>query len=474
MPSLTPPHFRQIARRLTSWVGSLTVVTAISFASMGLVLGLWPTDQAKVGGVPMGMGAQLELGHPLGGPAALVSHGETRSLRAVQGWGPLRPLLVTTATPDELISATEQPNPASQIRQDLSGAYQRWVLSRSLAILLVAGLLLACVTALLAPWVSWHRRIRLGVILLVALPLLWSGALLGAYQGLSRLQQLTSVTDLFDYQKLRAAPPPIGEKRHGYDVVVIGDSRVTRLGGPVLNAPSPDDQACSRSRDSLAAQLATLDPKRNLHTLNLACSGASVAAGLMGEQAVGGRTLPPQLGLLKQIVQPKVVVLAIGPNDVYWSQFLTACYATACNVTGLEPSINSSLNVFEQGYQDVLEELSQLPGHPQVIILGAYPLFSADQTCADTQYSPGRSVDTAEVNFLNMNTQRLNRLLAAGARRHNFTYTEPRLRPLCSPDSTGLGPDIEGLASPHRFHPTALGELKLASQVAAQLTVEQP
>src|SRR5690606_40580708 len=51
----------------------------------------------------------------------------------------------------------------------------------------------------------------------------------------------------------------------GYDGAVIGDSRAARLGGPPVPDGSPDDVACQRSTDSLAAEIGRLLPARVLN-----------------------------------------------------------------------------------------------------------------------------------------------------------------------------------------------------------------
>jgi lysophospholipase L1-like esterase len=466
-------HLRPVAKQLTTWLGSFVAVALITLASLGLVLSLWPTDSATVAGVPLEVGARLDI-TTISGPAYLVSHGETRPIRAVLSHGPLRPLIITTATTDELITAAQMPNSSRQASQDLMSAYQQWLIKRSILILLVAGLLLACLIAFVDRWVPWRWRIRLALALALAIPVIWGGSVTAAAQNIQYLQHLDSLSDLFDYQKLRTAPAPTGEKRTGYDVVVLGDSRVSLLGGAPLAPATPDDQLCNRSRDSLAAQLTSLEQHRNLRTLNLACAGATVETGLMGPQTIGDRQVPPQIGLLKQVEKPKAIVIAIGPNDVSWGDFLAACYATDCNVTGLEPTLNTNLVRFQRGFLDVLDELSQLPGNPQVIVVGSYELFSRTQACPDTAVSPGQSINVEEIEFLRASSARFNRILEAGAATRHFSYIEPRLTPLCQTDLTGLGPDILGLDSPYRFHPTPLGQLKLAAQVAAELSIEQP
>ncbi|UZJ23598.1 hypothetical protein RHODO2019_10250 [Rhodococcus antarcticus] len=45
----------------------------------------------------------------------------------------------------------------------------------------------------------------------------------------------------------------------------------------------------------------------------------------------------------------------------------------------------------------------------------------------------------------------------------------PSLTLLCGESTDGLGPDLQGLADAHPFHPTAVGSLRIAAAVAAAM-----
>lgn len=51
---------------------------------------------------------------------------------------------------------------------------------------------------------------------------------------------------------------------------------------------------------------------------------------------------------------------------------------------------------------------------------------------------------------------------------------QPDLTALCGAHSDGLGPDLQGLADPHPFHPTAVGSLRIAAAVARYLPAAGP
>src|SRR5262249_4136896 len=99
------------------------------------------------------------------------------------------------------------------------------------------------VVALVITLAAWAR----------AGPLAYSGAIDG-------LRNVPSLADLVGTSY--AAPRPVGPKVSGYVGAVIGDSRAARVGGAPVNGATPDDLACARSADSLAAEIGTLRGER--------------------------------------------------------------------------------------------------------------------------------------------------------------------------------------------------------------------
>jgi len=249
---------------------------------------------------------------------------------------------------------------------------------------------------------------------------------------------------------------------------VIGDSRVARLGGPPVAATGPgsrpDDAACGRSTDSLAAELGGLLPTR---VLNLACPDATVNNGLRGPQQVGSTAVPPQVGVLQQVQGLKFVVVAIGPNDVGWTDFLRYCYgAPDCNdqLTGGE--FTYRIAAFDRAYGDLLADLAGLPGRPQVIVMTSYGAFAPDADCPDTHAAGFPGLDQTKISLLTGRNDQLNAVLEAGAQKYGYALARPALSLLCDREPDGLGPDIQGMADRYPFHPTGLGSLRMAFAVA--------
>jgi lysophospholipase L1-like esterase len=249
---------------------------------------------------------------------------------------------------------------------------------------------------------------------------------------------------------------------------VIGDSRASRVGGAPVAGATADDRACARSVDSLAAEIGTLRGER---VRNLACSGASITSGLRGDQIAGGRVVPAQVGLLQQMSGLKYVVVVIGPNDLYWVDFLRYCYGVAdCSDKLTKGEFDYRLAEFDRQYGDLLEDLNDLPDRPQIVIVTSYDVFDAGADCSDTKGPAGTpGLSAANIALLADRNAALNDVLEGGAAKYKFDVATPRLTPLCQQGDDALGPDIQGLKDGNPFHPTGIGEVRIASAVAQVL-----
>jgi lysophospholipase L1-like esterase len=288
--------------------------------------------------------------------------------------------------------------------------------------------------------------------------LAWNGTVQGL-RGVSSLAQLVGAYHL--------SPDPVGPPLTGYTGVVIGDSRAARLGGPPVPAAGPyarpDDAVCKRSTDSLASEIGDLLPAR---VLNLACPDATVTAGLRGPQDIGGQQVPAQVGVLRQVQGLRFVVVEIGPNDVGWTDFLRYCYGVPdCADTLTQNEFDYRLAAFDRAYGDLLVDLNDLPGRPQVIVVTSYGAFARDADCSDTKAAGFPGLDPTKIALLTARNDQLNAVLAAGAEKYSFAIARPELSLLCDPHSDGLGPDIQGMADAFPFHPTGIGSLRIASAV---------
>jgi hypothetical protein len=498
------------ALRARSWPAAVLVLFCL-VAGIPAVVALTPDQGVTVFGQYVRVGARPPDLSPVG-PAQVVQVGNTTlDVERVQVWGPLRPRL--TLGPVQRNAAAQavfDPEAAQRLGEraveSVTRAFVLWYALAGAGLLLftvVASLGAAGLRTLLvlrresraaptADGVAGHAPLadilrfcvrsgrRMTAAALVAVVLAWGAAGVLAHAGASAgLRSVASLSQLVGARPL--TPDPVGPPVEGFTGAVIGDSRVSRLGGPPLPDGSPQDAACGRSTDSLAAQL---DRLRGERVLNLACPSATVTTGLRGPQVVGDVVVPPQVGLLKQVRDLDWVVVAIGPNDVAWTDFLLYCYGAAdCADNLSQGEFDYRLAAFDSVFSDLLVDLNDLPGRPRVVVMTSYEPFPAtargDSPCGDVRGPAGYpGLDEGKIALLRERTRELDEVLAAGARAYGFAVAEPPLRPLCAgpgrgePGPDGLGPDLQGLGDPFPFHPTGVGTLRMAAGVSALLAAD--
>jgi hypothetical protein len=452
-----------------------------------VVVALTPAQNLVVFGQTISVGArppQLSLA----GPARLVQVGNTElDVDRLRVYGPLRPqLTMGPVQRNEQAAAVLDPEQSPKAQADAVHAVTRgfltWYLLGGLGLIaftLVSAAGAAGIRTLvvlrrqsretgghepLAEIVAYCVRAarRMTVVALVTSVLAWgvSGALAytGAAQGLRGISSLAQLVGAY-----HLTPEPVGPPVSGYDGAVIGDSRAARVGGPPVPDGGPDDVACERSTDSLAAEIGHLLPAR---VRNLACPSATITSGLRGPQERGGRSVPAQVAVLKQMQDLRFVVVVIGPNDVGWSDFLTYCYGVPdCSDRLTQGEFDYRLAAFDRVYGDLLIDLNDLPGRPQVVVMTSYDAFPPDADCPDTKAAGHPGLDATKIELLTDRNDQLNDVLAAGAEKYGFAVARPELRLLCEKGGDGLGPDLQGMSDPAPFHPTGIGSLRMASSV---------
>ncbi len=461
-----------------------------------LLAGIPATIMLTPGQDVTAFGQQLTVGArppqpTLRGPARLVQVGNTAlDLYPLSVWGPLRPQLTMgpiarNADATAALDPQQGPQAGAAAAATITDGFVRWYAWAGLG-LVVFTLAAAAAAVGLRSLLVVHRLAeenrppppdllrrsmtatgRTTAVALAASVLAWAACGALAWRGtVDGLRDTTSLAQLVG--AAHVTPPPVGPPVSGYAGAVIGDSRVSRLGGPAVAATGPDarpdDGPCRRSTDSLAAEMTEMLPVR---VLNLACPDATVAAGLRGPQQVEGTTVPAQVSVLRQVRGLKFVVVAIGPNDVGWTDFLRYCYgAPNCSDAFTANEFGYRLNAFDRAYGDLLADLADLPGRPQVIVMTSYGAFSPDATCADTHVPGYPGLNAEKIALLDDRNEALNGVLASGAAKYRFAVARPALSLLCDPDPDGLGPDLQGMTDPFPFHPTGIGSLRMASSVA--------
>jgi hypothetical protein len=471
---------------------TLLLVAFCVLVGLPAVIALTPNQQVTVAGQDLSVGARTPS-PTIAGPAQLVQIGNTElDLARLRVYGPLRPQVVlgpvqrNAAAGAVLDPATRSHAQAEAVGSVRSG-FLRWygwatlgVLAFTLAATAAAGCVRILVT-LRRQSRAQHRHVTVAdvwqrsvgqlrgmtVVALAAALLAWAAAGTLAYLGtVNGLHDVRSLSDLVGTHYL--APSPVGPAVHGYTGAVIGDSRASRVGGPPVPDPTDGDTACVRSSDSLAGEVSTLIAAP---VLNLACPGASIASGLRGPQEQGGRVLPSQVGRLKQVDGLKFVVVVIGPNDLYWSDFLRYCYGVEnCQDRLTQGEFGYRLAAFDAEYGDLLQDLNDLPGSPQIVVVTSYDVFKPDANCGDTRGPAGaKGLNPANIELLANRNAELNNVLVSGARKYGFDVAKPMLAALCQPSHDQLGADIQGLDDSHPFHPTGIGMVRMASSVVQVL-----
>jgi lysophospholipase L1-like esterase len=496
-PQSRPGLFRRsaILREARSWP-TLVLIVVCLFGGIPATILLTPEQPLTVAGQTLFASARTPS-LSVSGPAQLVQIGNTRlDISPLQVYGPLRPRLTLgpvqrNAAAAAALDPSTRGNLGSTATDAIGSAYAHWYVFATLglvAFVLLAAAVLAYTRVTLTLrrhsrthaqpltvadiWQRTAGQLRgMAVIALVVTLAAWLGAGLLAYQGAVRgLRNVSSLADLVGTQYL--SPPAIGPPIRGYAGAVIGDSRASRVGGPLVPGATSEDKVCARSSDSLAAEIGNLRGER---VLNLACSGASITAGLRGPQVANGQLVLPQVGRLTQVVGLKYVVVVIGPNDLYWSDFLRYCYGVAnCSDNLSEGEFAYRLADFDRSYGDLLEDLNDLPDRPQIVIVTSYDVFNSGANCADTKPAGTAGLSAANINLLANRNAALNSVLTTGAAKYKFDVAQPRLAPLCAPSQDALGPDIQGLSTPNPFHPTGIGEIRLASSVVQVLKAPPP
>ncbi|MGH3993301.1 MAG: hypothetical protein ACRDSN_12680, partial [Pseudonocardiaceae bacterium] len=159
-------------------------------------------------------------------------------------------------------------------------------------------------------------------------------------------------------------------------------------------------------------------------------------------QEQGGRVLPSQVGRLKQAEGLRFVAVVIGPNDLGWGDFLAYCYGVDdCQDRLTRGEFDYRLAAFDTAYGELLHDLNELPGHPQIIIVTSYDVFRADADCPDAHGPPGaKGLNPRNIELLTSRNAEFNAVLAGGAQKYGFDVATPRLAPLCTPTGTARTP----------------------------------
>lgn len=441
------------ANRVLGVVARAVAVVALALGSIALSLWITPMQKVTAAGQSVRVGVTAPS-WTLSGPGELDLFGQ-RISTTVQFAGPVRPRLsLTQITLGEQLKQFAASGPAAAgraLEHALVSGWERFFAWQ----IVVAGLFAIVLFGALAGWMRRGRRRTLAIVgvgLVITEALNVGAIMVTAYTAPARLRQVQSLQDLIG----GAPPPPVpartaAEPAQIDKVVVVGDSTAAGLGNRRLVGGNARDRACHRSQDAFAVVLASAN---DWQVTNLACSGATIRAGLLGPQQVGDRTVPAQLDT-RAVAKADLIVVSIGANDVNWSLILQLCAVSPdCGSQAEQAYFQQQLAGFSRDLLQVLSQLQLLDNHPVVIVNQYYDPFSGDTSCLTSHGLTQAKKDTLESEL-----SALNHILGQGAETAGFRVARP--------DFSGHGvcsdqPYVQGLHAAAPFHPTASGELAIA------------
>ncbi|HEX9035133.1 MAG TPA: GDSL-type esterase/lipase family protein [Streptosporangiaceae bacterium] len=431
------------------------VAGALAAAALSITVALLvtPMQQVSLAGQTVGVGAAAPS-LSLSGPGELDLFGQ-RLPTTLRFDGPVRPRLaltqITLGRQLAVAFAPRRPSPERAIGRALAAGWKRYF---AWEIVIAAGCALMLGGAL-AGWLRLPARRSLVLVagtLVVTQALNLGGIMVTAYTAPARLRHISSLTALAGRSPLPPVPAAPGPPRPGVQVVVMGDSTAAGIGNPGLAQPSRLDRACQRSADSYAVDIGQID---NWRVLNLACSGATIPAGILGPQRTGEVTAPAQFAVAKKATHASVVIVSIGADDLGWSALLRLCTVTpTCDDRASTAYFQQRLAAFTVGYYQLLRRLTALPSHPLVLVNLYYDPFDPGRHCLDNL-----GVTQAKEKSLTSLLDALNSVLANGARATGLLAVRPDFtaHALCDPE-----PYVQGVHGRAPFHPTIAGQLAIA------------
>jgi hypothetical protein len=449
-PPTTTASWRRWAVRAAIPVAGVFLL----LASLWLAVRITPLQAVTAAGQTVEVGAASpDVG--LSGPGEMDLFGQTISTQP-NFPGPVRPRLRLThitanAELEQLLGSSDH-NSSGILGRQLSEGWLRyglWEGAVSAGIVVVA---LSAVTGL-----RRYSMRRTAVVLLAGTAAMSAVNVVGfgllASGTPAALRHVHSLSDLVGsggngYPVAPADGPSLG----AVQAVVVGDSTAAAIGNRPLPHPDPLDRACGRSADAFAEQLAAVN---NWNVLNLACSGATVRAGLLGPQPAGPLSAPPQIAQLQRAPKARVVIVSVGADDLHWADLTRFCAASpSCDDRATDAYFQQQTAEFVMDYRDLLTQLAALPGHPTVIVNQYYDPFGPDTSCLAAE-----GVDAAKAKTLQGRLDQLNTALRQGADAAGFTSVQPSFagHALCSAE-----PFVQGPKDKAPLHPTAAGELAIA------------
>jgi len=446
-PGLPGPLRR--LRMVTFYVITFAIV---STGAIWLALRVAPLQTVSAAGQTAQVGATLPNAS-LAGPGELDLFGQVMATK-IDFPGLIRPKLALDhiSISSQVVQMLRAQGPAKvelTLSQQLAAGWEHYFLWETLIAAGFAAIPLVAVAAVRRRAKIW-KVLAGGLAVVVAVNL--GGIALTASGTPRALRSVKTLDDLVGVDPV-TEPAQVGASDPDAQAVVIGDSTAAGWGLPWSANPTPIDEACGRSPESYAADLAAAN---QWNVLNLACGSATIENGLLGPEVLyNGQVAPPQLPEAEAATQAKLVVVSVGADDLSWSVMTQLCAAsTVCDDKVSGAYFNQLLSTFTRNYYDLLSDLDRLPAHPAVLVNLYYSPFGADVGCL-AKYG----MTEAKVKVLLARLGQLNAVLRQGAGLFGFGVTTPQFtgHELCTSD-----PWVQGPSDPAPLHPNAAGELAIA------------
>lgn len=451
--------------RVLRGLAIVAILAGVSVVSIAVALRLAPAQTVRTFGQTIEVGA-TSFAPSISGPGEVVLFGRTLPTQ-VEFVGPVRPRLVLTdISVNEQVAGLLEPGSregSAAVGEQLARGWRRYFVWEMGIAALVAFVLLGAI----AGWRRYGPRKTaitvaggLGFVVVANLGVI----MITAFTAPAVLRDIGSLNELVGREEIRPIARLPEDPIPRLQAVVIGDSVAAGLGGPPPAEPTEQDLACRRSTIAFAETLARVN---DWEVENVACSGASIAEGILGPQSVAGRTVPPQLSTVTRATHAEVVVVNVGANDVNWSVLVRICAASdVCDDRGQTAYFQRLLDRFARDYYELLRHLAALPGDPLILVHRYYLPFDPEQDCLEPYGLTGDKLDV-----LSTRLETLNETIAAGARSFGFTTVQPNFtgHDLCSDQSY-----VQGFEDPAPLHPNARGHLAIAlADERALLTSER-
>jgi lysophospholipase L1-like esterase len=439
----------RLGRTAAFYFATFTVVAA---GAIWLALRVSPLQTVSAAGQTAQVGATLPS-TSLRGPGELDLFGQVMATKP-DFTGPIRPRLALehiTIDPQvvQMLRADGPSKVTLTLSQQLATGWEHYFLWETLIAIAFAVVPLVAIAAVRKRPAIW-KLLAGGIAVVAAVNV--GGIALTASGTPQVLRSVKTLDDLVGVDPLTGTAAA-GAAQPGVQAVVIGDSTAAGWGLPWGQNPTAEDEACGRSPESYAADLAAAN---QWNVLNLACGSATIENGLLGPEVLyNGQIAPPQLPQAAAATHAKLIVVSVGADDLSWSVMTQLCAAqTVCDDKVSSAYFTQLLNTFTRNYYQLLSDLDGLAAHPAVLVNLYYSPFGPDVSCLQKY-----GVSQSKVKVLTARLGQLNKVLQQGANLFGFGVATPRFtgHELCT-----AVPWVQGPSDAAPLHPNAAGELAIA------------